>query len=159
VSTYGTPDPSLTQAEWAWCAGLFEGEGCIAFNGRSSVTLTVASIDRDVVDSLDSLWPSPSGLRPIPKSDGSKLQWGWHVSARDRVRGFLVGVRPWLGERRGARADEALARLAANRGQGKWTHCKRGLHELTPENIYGPGRRCRACLREYQQTKGRSRAA
>jgi hypothetical protein len=81
----GRPDDSLTPAEWAWCAGLFEGEGCILFAKRAAVTVSVVSSDRDVLERLDALWPSPGGVQPMaPGGLGRKPMWKWLVCSRSR---------------------------------------------------------------------------
>jgi hypothetical protein len=133
VSDYGSPDSSLTEAEWAWCAGLFEGEGCITFEAKTAIRLAINMTDRDVPERLDSLWPSPGGVRlmRMTEAERPKPMWHWRISSRDRVRGFLIGIYPWLGARRRARADEAMKRLGGNPGKD---HCNRG-HALTGSNI------------------------
>lgn len=111
------PCPSLTPAEWAWCAGLFEGEGCIGFVADCRVVVTVAMHvrDRDVLERLDALWPSPSGLYWRDRDH----MLAWRISARERVEGFLSGIYPWLGMRRQSRADEAFERLRHNMGRSR----------------------------------------
>src|SRR5881397_1153779 len=126
------PDPSLTPAEWAWCAGLFEGEGTISLAKHgTNVQLMVGMTDCDVIERLDALWPSPTG--PYECERPGRDIYVWQIGARDRVMGFLVGILPWLGQRRRARAEAALGLLARNRGINTDT-CSRG-HEMTGDNL------------------------
>lgn len=112
-----TPDSSLTEAEWAWCAGLFEGEGNIRVQPPTTIELRVVSTDPDVLEGLDALWPSPSGVRKGRVTVVGKQSYYWTVCSKSRSQGFLVGIYPWLGKRRRARADEALELLARNSGR------------------------------------------
>jgi len=135
-----------TDAQWAWIAGLFEGEGHIAFLARS-VQVRIRMTDHDVLQRLDALQPSFSGLRPLKKyKDHYKQQWSWDLCNAANVTAFLQGVLPWLGERRGTRAIEGLARIAALNAHNKdKTHCKFG-HPLSGENLYmSPSNGQRAC--------------
>jgi hypothetical protein len=91
----------------AWIAGLFEGEGTISVRpGRVSVVL--AMTDRDVIARLHAL----TGLGTFSESQPRNVKWKrvywWRVTYGPDVADFLRLVRPWLGERRAARADEAL---------------------------------------------------
>ena len=136
---------ALKDWEWAWLAGLFEGEGCIHFSNRASVYLLISMADRDVIEAVDRLYPSPSGLR-MRTFEHKKTQWVWQVSERDVVRGFLEGIRPYLYSRRTERLEAALARLAICYGPAsKRTHCKRG-HPLSGENLYRAPNGTRHCL-------------
>lgn len=150
------PDDSLTPVEWAWCAGLFEGEGTIALTSYNGVQVAVAMTDRDVVERLDALWPAPHGVRErARRAEHHKQSYIWKLSTGSRVRGFLEGIYPHLGVRRRARVEEALARLEHNTGaKALWTHCPRG-HKLSGDNVYvnaKKGRRaCKTCARERQR--------
>jgi hypothetical protein len=111
--------------------------------------------DLDVIERLDALWPSPTG--PYECERTGKNLYAWHVGARDRVKGFLIGIMPWLGERRRARAEAALELLARNRGINTDT-CARG-HDMTGDNRgFKSGRRyCRRCQRDRERDRVRSR--
>lgn len=159
----------LSDLELGWLAGIFEGEGCIYItpDGRT-VRLTVPSIDRDTVDRVQAL----TGIGNIHTYDYKVSSGDIHVGHRWQaqrlleVQALLRLLRPHLGLRRGAKADEALAIEPNPNGFGPRTlrtHCKRG-HEFTEENTIRAsdgGRRCRACrnmraLRRYHETKAPS---
>jgi hypothetical protein len=144
----------LSDADWAWLAGLFEGEGTIGFNVGASVAVAIAMTDEDVLRTVDRLVPSPGGLRYNARDKRNprhKPQWSWRLSARDDVRTFLEGILPRLHGRRAARAQDALERLSRNRvwHSGK-SHCRNG-HLWKEAGIYtSPSgkRHCRMCMRE-----------
>lgn len=132
----------------AWFAGLFDGEGCIAFTGRNSVALSVSMTDRDLVDRI--LAAAAAGSIYEVPIQGHKTQWVWRLSASGDVRRVLAALLPWFGARRSARAMLALERL---NGVRRFGYCKRG-HSMAGENLYvSPGgqRQCRACakIRSY----------
>lgn len=153
-----------TEAEWAWLAGLFEGEGCIRFTNRYSVHAVLNMTDRDVLETVDRLVPSPSGLKCVRKSKNPahKDCFQWYLTDRDRVEIFLRNIQPWMHSRRGTRVKEAIERLS--RCRGRYTHkphCRNG-HLWTEVGVYiAPGQNgwaCPVCRREARrrfERKGR----
>lgn len=112
-----------TEAEIAWAAGLFEGEGCIierTQRARDGSTLhyqclQLTMTDRDVVERFHQVvgcgWRY--SIRPkVQNGRGTKILYDLHIGRRHDVERILLMLRPWLGERRGAKADQALAALA-----------------------------------------------
>lgn len=134
--------------EWAWLAGIYEGEGCMGFTGRCGVQIRVCMTDRDVVERIESLCPSPNGVKTQKYRTNKKLQYRWQISDRDIAKAFIEGVLPFLGIRRAERAREGLERIAVNPGaKSKRTHCLRG-HPLFGKNLYVQrtgARSCRTC--------------
>ncbi len=99
--------------ELGWVAGLFEGEGTIVVTKsdrrRPRIRVAVGSTDEDVVRRLQAL---AGGRVQGPYARGKhKPIWHWRIDARGDVKAFLRAVRPHLGLRRAAKADEALAAL------------------------------------------------
>lgn len=96
-----------------WVAGLFEGEGTIVIRGtdrRRSARVAVGSTDVDVVERLQVL---VGGKLNGPYLRGlNKPIWHWRIDKQADVEEFLLLMRPHLGARRGAKADEALAVIA-----------------------------------------------
>jgi hypothetical protein len=144
-----------TEAEIAWVAGIFEGEGCICDCGVRSVSLTISSTDRDVLEEVQRIMGT-GGIHSILRSEvdrqNRKPIFQWHIANRDDVRLVLESLLPWLRKRRYARALEALKRLELNQGlNGKKTHCKYG-HPLSGENLYvRQGKRgCITCRRRLR---------
>jgi hypothetical protein len=103
----------MTEAETAWAAGLFEGEGSIfskrKIDGHTRpgyLTLRLSMTDEDVVRRFRSTvgvgnvsgWETRRGYKPI---------WTWVANGRDAAQ-LLDDLRPWFGHRRAQRSAEAL---------------------------------------------------
>ena len=94
-----------TDTDWAYAAGLVDGEGCIAvvryFGPRRarfyySVQVVIANNNRAVLDWVGATWggivvpvapPGPGGR--------TKASWAWRCSTTI-ARSFLIGIQPWL---------------------------------------------------------------
>lgn len=134
--------------EWAWLAGIIEGEGCIAFTGVNSIELRVNMTDFDVVKRCHTMTGVGQIVGPAIHNTNPKAKpsWGWQVARRDAVLLVLDRIEGHLGERRSQRAAEARARLANCRREG---FCSKG-HPMSGENLYvSPGgqRMCLTCRR------------
>lgn len=102
-------------AEIAWMAGIYEGEGCLVLLKRAigSCQLTIQMCDEDVLQKV--LHVAGVGRIDGPYRENipnRKPRWCFSVSRRDDLLYLLPLLRPWLGERRRARVDEALERLS-----------------------------------------------
>lgn len=106
----------MNEAEIAWAAGLFEGEGCVSVfptgSGRSGVHLILQSTDHDVLERFQEVVGvgtiyMVNSDRPSRKPSNKQV-WRWCVSRAPDSLAVLLAFRPWLGARRGARADEAI---------------------------------------------------
>lgn len=101
--------------EAAWVGGLFEGEGCITISSPRarhptwSVQLEVKMTDQDTIRRLHAI----AGCGGVTAGKDSRPNhsptWRWRVAEAWEVRRILRAIRPWLGRRRGAKADEAVA--------------------------------------------------
>lgn len=99
----------MADAEWAWAAGLFEGEGCISIVGRR-VQLSLNMTDEDVVRRLHCVVGVGAVYGPLqPRMAHYKPQWRWTVSSRADVALVLSMFWPWLGDRRKTKAREIFA--------------------------------------------------
>ena len=99
----------ITEADVAWAAGLFEGEGCITVtDGR--VTLRLASTDYEVVERFLRVVEAGKLYGPYTRGyrDGfhRRPRWVWVGDRRGAVERILADFAPWLGTRRRARARE-----------------------------------------------------
>jgi hypothetical protein len=96
-----------------WAAGLFEGEGCIMFTNKNSVRLNVDMTDEDVVREFASTIGcgrvESIGVRP-----GCKPAYRWRISKKSEVLTVLGWLMPFLGQRRHAKAEQAILRLVKN---------------------------------------------
>lgn len=102
-------------ADWAWAAGLFEGEGSIVVRERQ-VVICLRTTDLDVLRKFVAIVGygqiRPVKLRPFH----NRQQHAWFIGHKAEVFRILTAMRPWLGERRGAKADEALEWIARRDG-------------------------------------------
>lgn len=99
--------------EWAWAAGLFEGEGSILVTGRPGygIRLQLKMTDEDVVRRFrDITGGVVRGPYQSHQDDGHKRKpyWMWQ-SDRTDPRHILRRFEPWLGRRRAAAAQRAGA--------------------------------------------------
>jgi len=97
----------------AWCAALFEGEGCIFLHPkrRSGIFLKLGMTDEDVLRRFHDI----IGIGTIcgPYRRGSyKPHWIWCGAGSENVQAILAAFWPFLGERRKARAVETMKRIA-----------------------------------------------
>lgn len=160
-----------SDAEIAWAAGLFEGEGSWGVYGqtRGTVMATAAlgMTDRDVVEKFHRIVGVGAVHVRTTERANHKTMHVWTVGKAESVRGLVEMFRPWLGSRRLERADEVLRLIAHIKPHNKdRTHCPQG-HAYSGDNLLvteihrkrGPGlvRRCRACLRLDSRGRARQR--
>lgn len=158
-------------AEIAWAAGLFEGEGCFSHrlqrNGNAQVRVALAMTDRDAVERFAAFVGvgEVHGPKANPKQPGWRPVWEWYVQDSARVRAVIALLLPWLCERRRAKALEVDAIAAGILPQGEArTHCRRG-HPYSGDNVTvepnpktgGTARRCRTCRRDQSRERARKR--
>lgn len=157
-----------SDAEIAWFAGIFEGEGTFEMSKRSTVRMAIAMSDLDVIQRLASVFP----CRPIASRDSDKRfpdakpMHLWRVGESEQVALVIHAILPWLGERRTARAREVLEHIERRQASGepRTSHCKLG-HALTPDNLVrrggqSPYVRCKTCAADQQRAyRVRRRAA
>jgi hypothetical protein len=102
-------------ANFAWAAGLFEGEGCFSWS-QGRVVLKVVSTDREVLERFHAV-VGCGGVYPIKspskKQPHWKPAWLWTACGLEDVKAVMVEFEPWLGERRTARWRELAARRQA----------------------------------------------
>ena len=152
-----------TEIEWAWFAGVFEGEGTFASTGRYTVRLSVKMTDRDILEKLQVI--AGGTIKDVQRRYEPahyKQIWTWYLDKSDEVSVAMERIKPYLGSRRLARLEEAQKRLSNVRRDG---YCKRG-HKLDEGHLYvGPKgeRRCKTCsnerARQYHQDHKEKRCA
>lgn len=147
----------MTDMELAWLVGLFEGEGCIGLSRLGRPSLIISMTDEDVIRRACSV----AGVgnvrkRPTPTKSG-KFMWTWLVGRCDEAAALLERMLPLLGERRAARAREALVAYAESTVPKRLrTHCPQG-HSYSGDNLRidnsraTPRRLCKACARERRR--------
>ena len=97
----------MSEPDWAWVAGLYEGEGTCYFHSGQRTTggwiaqirIQLAMCDEDVVNRL----PEMTGMGKVYHKNlkgPRKNQWAWVVTNHVDVYMFAKTVWPWLGVRR-----------------------------------------------------------
>src|SRR4030095_12923544 len=137
-------------ADWAWAAGLFEGEGTIytalpSKRHQLEVRLCRTPTDEDVVRHFKAVVGAGSVTLVKKQQSHFKQAFVWQLfgtRALPRLRRLL----PWFGDRRSRKAAEALelgARLSVDNKLK--THCPHG-HPYDAENtaVRQGHRKCRA---------------
>jgi hypothetical protein len=109
------------ESDWAWFAGLFEGEGSISFRGKNSVSLYIGSTDQDVLQRVRSIVGGNVG-GPYKHRDRltSKPYFQWRLYQQNMVEQAIERIKPYLLTRRSTRLSEAQQRLdhiRPNKGQ------------------------------------------
>lgn len=103
----------MSEAEIAWAAGLFEGEGCITIStgrgGYQQPRLKLNMIDGEIVDRFHAVVGRGRTCPERPRRPNHQPQTCWYTGKRADVRYVLELLLPWLGERRSKRASEVLA--------------------------------------------------
>lgn len=152
----------------AWAAGLFEGEGSITLNRKTSARrellygcFAVGMTDEDVIRRLRDVMGFGS-IRVEPRSHlGRKDMYVWKTNSRSDFLRAAELLRPWLGARRGTKLKEIEELVSPERRRPpKRRLCKKG-HSLTglnakPNGRAGGGRpkiTCRACVNSNYRTQ------
>jgi hypothetical protein len=147
-----------TEAEIAWAAGFFEGEGYITYSRhalkggeRRYPSLGLNNTDREALDRFHRI----VGVGSIadrysagyPKAAAHhKDAWIWRTTTRADAERVYRLLEPWLSSRRHEQAAAAFDELGDLRARPKEA-CPYG-HAYTPENTYqwGKHRWCRTCM-------------
>jgi hypothetical protein len=96
----------------AWAAGLFEGEGCICINAEGYVILALVMADEDVVRRFAAEVGAGKVSGPIKRGrEHWKPMWRWLTTNRAEIEAVLHELRPYLGDRRAEKANQAIIRL------------------------------------------------
>lgn len=109
-----------TEAQIAWAAGLFEGEGCISIKPPQgarhmpSIRLNISMTDEDVLVRFREAVGCGGVVRlRRPALPGKKAVYSWDIGNRTEVARLLEAFLPWFGERRAAKARLALDECAS----------------------------------------------
>jgi hypothetical protein len=99
-----------TDAEYAWAAGLFEGEGTFGFNKqRDYPNFRLITTDEDVIDKFYGIVQAGHVYRNRKTTGfGKKQQYVWVAGSIADIRHVARILLPWLGKRRRARLLEVL---------------------------------------------------
>lgn len=106
---------------------MFEGEGTILIRARpeDQIDVSLSSVDEDVVRAFAEVL----GVGKVygPYQYGSRqAYWKWDAYGADALV-VLQTIRPYLLARRGARADEAMARFTARQARPYYAVSRKGM--------------------------------
>lgn len=110
------------KSDIAWCAGLFEGEGCFTVMcydhgaGSDQPRCYLAMTDEEPVRRFHQLLGVGHVYTRGSNNPKHKPQWQWQVAKQKDVRYVIETLYPWLSPRRKERADELMMILKNKRG-------------------------------------------
>lgn len=136
----------LTEAQVAWLAGIYEGEGSCAITGGRAIRVSITMTDQDVMESIANLTTLGS-VRTVPqRNENYKQAYTWSIGSSDAVL-FLQAIMPWLGHRRTERAQAAIANWSTNRKQSTASdlECVKGHPYSLPGNKRTKYGTCHLC--------------
>lgn len=173
-------------AERAWSAGLFDGEGStylVRHRSHAGYFVLEAAITQsswsgvpEVLERFQRIFAIGKIYGPYPGSEGHAPVYRWKCHRRDQIEAMIAALGTELGRVKRAQAAQALGVVAAQlplpRGNPAWgnrkTHCIRG-HEyatarMRPFKGRGKNERapreshhCLVCLRQHAERKRRER--
>jgi len=109
-------------AEWAWCAGFFDGEGCISHKRKGNLWRLV--VQQNVRAPLDSLQRTLGGTVYGPYTrqrsrngvgEWSNPYWVWRLSKQKEVLEALDLLEPYL-QVKGGQARQAVEAIRERLG-------------------------------------------
>ena len=104
--------------DWAYAAGLVDGEGCIAIvrsfmpsrqRYQYGVHVVIANRDREVFDWMHSIWGGWV-VAVSRRQERARPAWNWRCQTGISARPFLIGIQPWL-RIKGPQCINALAMI------------------------------------------------
>ena len=100
---------ALNLSQWAWIAGLIEGEGCFSLTDTNpSPVFTITMSDEDVIAKLAELL----GVKYKVKSPrNERCQTMYHITVRKQSfnEWLISGIYRWMGKRRQAKLQDCIA--------------------------------------------------
>ena len=100
---------NLSPIEWAWIAGIIEGEGCFSTTKTNPHPLfALQMVDEDIVARFADLVGVKYAHR-VMKGEKHKDVFQIAVRRRSFIEWLIVNIYPWMGERRRSKIDECIA--------------------------------------------------
>jgi hypothetical protein len=147
----------LTDVQVAYLAGIYEGEGTCKITRGRAIRVDIVMTDQDVIHNIVNI-TGLGHVRTLPqRSENHKTAYLWGVGSGDAVA-FLEAIYPWLGQRRGQRALDAINNWRTNKSQSSNvdTHCVNG-HSYEAPNRRTKYGTCHLCnleaSRKYREKK------
>lgn len=151
----------MREAEIAWAAGLYEGEGTVGLTS-SGIQVALKMCDEDVVRRWGQAVGFGKFYGPHQYKGCKKPQCEWRVCTGDQVVALLEAFRPWLGKRRIEQLEKMIAnRQPLPRGLPPGPECGRYTEPTACANGYlahkrhreSPCATCRKSLWLYQKAR------
>ena len=99
----------LKPEEWAWIAGIIEGEGCFSTTTKNPHPIfNLQMVDEDIVKRFADLLGVKYAHR-VSKNDKHKDVYQVAVRRRQFIEWLVQNIYPWMGIRRRAKLDECIA--------------------------------------------------
>lgn len=112
----------------AYCAGIFEGEGCLTpyTKDRRSAAIRLNSTDEDIVDRFKSYIKVGNKLGPYKAPRKTKDFYVWDCARQEECLTVINKIKPFLLKRRASKCIEVLDSINAVREEGS---------KLTPQQV------------------------
>jgi hypothetical protein len=109
------PPREPTEAEVAYVAGLYEGEGSCQKVKRYR-RMTIRMTDKEPLDLVQQIMGGivAGPYRDVGVPDHYKDKWAWRVGAWRDILRIVPLIRPWLSPRRQAQVDRLLEDIPAH---------------------------------------------
>ncbi len=126
------PPNEPSDADIAWAAGLFEGEGCFYVGNpkgpdgkrRARPQMNISMCDEDVLVRFKAIVGGGHLLKlKYRKSEAHRPLWKWQTQSRGEIARIGELFRPWLGVRRLKRFDEVLMMARQENDPRTCTYC------------------------------------
>lgn len=146
-----------------WMAGLFEGEGTVSIvdskrNGQPYARVALGMTDLDVIEKLYKI----SGIGGVEhrkiRPNRTKRMYYWRLNKREEIKLFLSSIKPYMGERRSLRIQEALDLIKEQQTPKTCLWCKELFSPQSKNNQkYCTVKCCKTANRPYNKAKEESR--
>lgn len=136
-----TTDGPSRPEQFAWAAGLFEGEGSVIHRPGLRGTnrgLALGTTDLDVLTRFVAIVEC-GRIGAVPEKGVNRPVWRWQVTRWREVEPLVLRLLPYMGERRQAKLRLLLEDAPSRRSRGGWM----------------PGESCARCGRSDRRHKAR----
>lgn len=100
--------------EFAWLAGLIEGEGCFTLGQGKYLRFSLSLTDLDVLEMALSISGIGHINGPYTRKSGTKQYWIWQSQKNEDVRTLIGHIYDYMGSRRKAQINECLMAQGGN---------------------------------------------
>ncbi len=95
---------SLTEVDWAWAAGFYEGEGSVyqksGARWPSAPQIHIQQVNKEPLVWLQEKFGGEIYGPRIPKNPNAQPYWAWNVNRYEEAKAFAYGILPWLSDKK-----------------------------------------------------------